>query len=92
MPKYVARLIATRPAERKLGTMKGTVCYMAPDFDAPLEECDACPFALDMQLRATPRDIEPGRHISSDTPLELVLGNAPQFGENHLPILASIDL
>jgi prevent-host-death family protein len=23
---------------RKLGTMKGTVLYMAPDFDAPLEE------------------------------------------------------
>ena len=23
---------------RELGTMKGTVLYMAPDFDAPLEE------------------------------------------------------
>ncbi len=23
---------------RKLGTMKGTVLYMAPDFDAPLED------------------------------------------------------
>jgi antitoxin (DNA-binding transcriptional repressor) of toxin-antitoxin stability system len=34
----VARLVAARPAERKLGTMKGTVRYMAPDFDAPLED------------------------------------------------------
>jgi uncharacterized protein DUF2281 len=23
---------------RKLGTLKGTVLYMAPDFDAPLED------------------------------------------------------
>ncbi len=39
--KPVARLIADRNPERpprKLGTMKGTVLYMAPDFDAPLEE------------------------------------------------------
>jgi antitoxin (DNA-binding transcriptional repressor) of toxin-antitoxin stability system len=34
----VAKLVAARPAERKLGTMKGTVRYMAPDFDAPLED------------------------------------------------------
>ena len=33
----VARLVATRPAERKLGTMRGTVRHMAADFDAPLE-------------------------------------------------------
>ena len=35
----VARLIpaAVRPP-RKLGTLKGTVKYMAPDFDAPLDE------------------------------------------------------
>ncbi|MBV8609682.1 MAG: DUF2281 domain-containing protein [Singulisphaera sp.] len=36
----VARLVATIPSRpiRKLGTLKGTVLYMAPDFDAPLEE------------------------------------------------------
>jgi antitoxin (DNA-binding transcriptional repressor) of toxin-antitoxin stability system len=38
----VARLTpATCAAERtprKLGTLKGTVLYMAPDFDAPLED------------------------------------------------------
>jgi antitoxin (DNA-binding transcriptional repressor) of toxin-antitoxin stability system len=37
----VARLIRTRPSERKtpqLGTLKGTVLYMAPDFDAPLDD------------------------------------------------------
>lgn len=34
----VARLVAARPAERKLGTMLGTVRQMAPDFDAPLED------------------------------------------------------
>jgi prevent-host-death family protein len=34
----VARLVATRPAERKLGTVRATVRYMAPDFDAPLED------------------------------------------------------
>jgi len=38
----VARLVPTpvipkKPA-RKLGTMKGSVLYMAPDFDAPLED------------------------------------------------------
>ena len=40
--KPIARLIPSPlPAsteKRKLGTMKGTVLYMAPDFDAPLEE------------------------------------------------------
>jgi len=36
----VARLIPTAPApaERRLGTLKGTVVYMAPDFDAPLDD------------------------------------------------------
>jgi antitoxin (DNA-binding transcriptional repressor) of toxin-antitoxin stability system len=38
----VARLIATKSqAQRKLrqsGTLRGTVLYMAPDFDAPLED------------------------------------------------------
>ena len=35
----VAKLIATpQLAERKLGTLKGTVLYMAPDFDAPLDD------------------------------------------------------
>ena len=37
----VARLIPTaRPTQktRRLGTLRGTVTYMAPDFDAPLDE------------------------------------------------------
>jgi antitoxin (DNA-binding transcriptional repressor) of toxin-antitoxin stability system len=34
----VAKLVAAPAAERKLGTLKGTVLYMAPDFDAPLED------------------------------------------------------
>ena len=35
----VARLIAaSAPPQRKLGTLKGTVTYMAGDFDAPLDE------------------------------------------------------
>lgn len=36
----VARLIATgtAPPLRMLGTMPGSVTYMAPDFDAPLDE------------------------------------------------------
>lgn len=38
----VARLVPAplipRMAHRQLGTMKGTVLYMAPDFDAPLED------------------------------------------------------
>jgi antitoxin (DNA-binding transcriptional repressor) of toxin-antitoxin stability system len=37
----VARLIAEgprAPPRRQLGTLKGTVRYMAPDFDAPLED------------------------------------------------------
>ncbi len=38
----VARLIGERPpaptGKRKLGTMKGSVTYMAPDFDAPLDD------------------------------------------------------
>jgi antitoxin (DNA-binding transcriptional repressor) of toxin-antitoxin stability system len=37
----VARLIRTTPPEWKtprLGTLKGTVLYMAPDFDAPLDD------------------------------------------------------
>jgi antitoxin (DNA-binding transcriptional repressor) of toxin-antitoxin stability system len=33
----VAKLVATgKPAERPLGTLRGTVLYMAADFDAPL--------------------------------------------------------
>jgi antitoxin (DNA-binding transcriptional repressor) of toxin-antitoxin stability system len=39
--RAVARLIRTAPTERKvpqLGTLKGTVPYMAPDFDAPLDD------------------------------------------------------
>lgn len=37
----VAKLIATPAASRKPrqpGTLRGTVLYMAPDFDAPLED------------------------------------------------------
>lgn len=38
----VARLVPTpetpKKPSRKLGTMKGSVLYMAPDFDAPLED------------------------------------------------------
>jgi antitoxin (DNA-binding transcriptional repressor) of toxin-antitoxin stability system len=34
----IARLIAIKPSQpvRKLGTLRGTVLSMAPDFDAPL--------------------------------------------------------
>ena len=42
----VARLVPTPPiprvARRQLGTMKGTVLSMAPDFDAPLEDFGEC--------------------------------------------------
>lgn len=37
----VARLVKSArqpPGKRRLGTMKGSVIYMAPDFDAPLED------------------------------------------------------
>ncbi len=37
----VARLTLATPAERKprvLGTLKGTVLHMAPDFDEPLDD------------------------------------------------------
>ena len=37
----LARLILAAPPERKprqLGTLKGTVLYMAPDFDEPLDD------------------------------------------------------
>ena len=37
----VARLIVEGPRQpplRQLGTLKGTVRYMAPDFDAPLDD------------------------------------------------------
>ena len=35
----VAKLVAAvKPAERPLGTLRGSVLYMAPDFDAPLED------------------------------------------------------
>lgn len=35
----VARLAATEPEPeiRRLGSLQGTVTYMAPDFDAPLD-------------------------------------------------------
>jgi antitoxin (DNA-binding transcriptional repressor) of toxin-antitoxin stability system len=39
--KPVGRLTGTeeKPApQRRLGTLKGTVLYMAPDFDAPLDD------------------------------------------------------
>jgi antitoxin (DNA-binding transcriptional repressor) of toxin-antitoxin stability system len=39
--KPVARLVAesqSRQQPRRLGTMKGTVLHIAPDFDAPLED------------------------------------------------------
>ncbi len=39
--KPVARLIGERKHDSpvpRLGTLRGTVLYMAPDFDAPLEE------------------------------------------------------
>ena len=35
----VARLISALPASpRKLGSLRGTVTYIAPDFDAPLDD------------------------------------------------------
>lgn len=37
----VAKLVATateRPKAPKLGTQRGSVLYMAPDFDAPLDD------------------------------------------------------
>ena len=36
----VARLVASPapPSARKLGSLRGTVLYMAPDFDAPLDD------------------------------------------------------
>jgi antitoxin (DNA-binding transcriptional repressor) of toxin-antitoxin stability system len=37
----VARIVAPTPSPRQArqpGTLKGTVLYMAPDFDAPLED------------------------------------------------------
>jgi prevent-host-death family protein len=39
--KPVARLVGEAKQERKprrLGTLKGSVLYMAPDFDAPLDD------------------------------------------------------
>ena len=38
--KPVATLVAEAAPKqpRKLGTLKGTVLYMAPDFDAPLDD------------------------------------------------------
>ena len=42
----VARLIPSpetpKTLPRQLGTMKGSVLYMAPDFDAPLEDFTEC--------------------------------------------------
>ena len=34
----VAKIVGVSRKERKLGTLKGTVLNMAPDFDAPLED------------------------------------------------------
>jgi antitoxin (DNA-binding transcriptional repressor) of toxin-antitoxin stability system len=37
----VTRLVKSAPqpsVKRRLGTMKGSVLYMAPDFDAPLDD------------------------------------------------------
>lgn len=35
----VARLVSATPVSaRKLGTLRGTVKYIAPDFDAPLDD------------------------------------------------------
>jgi len=36
----VARIVSTRSAQstRQLGSLRGTVLYMASDFDAPLEQ------------------------------------------------------
>ena len=39
--KPVARIVGAATPDRpppKLGTLKGSVLYMAPDFDAPLDE------------------------------------------------------
>lgn len=37
--RAVARIVpAAAAGDRQLGTLKGTVLYMAPDFDAPLED------------------------------------------------------
>lgn len=36
--KAVAKLVVPAVAERQLGTLKGTVLYMAEDFDDPLPE------------------------------------------------------
>ena len=39
--KPVARLVGegtAPPRPRQLGTLRGTVLYMAPDFDAPLDD------------------------------------------------------
>jgi len=36
--KPVATIVGAPRKERELGTLKGTVLYMAPDFDAPLED------------------------------------------------------
>ena len=42
----VARLVPTsdikKTSSRQLGTMKGTVLYMSPDFDAPMDEFKEC--------------------------------------------------
>jgi antitoxin (DNA-binding transcriptional repressor) of toxin-antitoxin stability system len=39
--RIVARLVPAQeepPQPRKFGSMRGTVLYLAPDFDAPLED------------------------------------------------------
>jgi prevent-host-death family protein len=36
--KPIAKITALKPARTKMGTGKGQVLYVAPDFDAPLED------------------------------------------------------
>jgi prevent-host-death family protein len=36
--RIVPTPVAVKKTARQLGTMKGSVLYMAPDFDAPLED------------------------------------------------------
>ena len=36
--KPIAKIVPLRPAQRKPGTAKGQIRFIAPDFDAPLED------------------------------------------------------
>ena len=66
----VAKLVAARPAERKLGTMRGTVRYMAPDFNGPIAD-----FSESGERPAGPPRPAPGLGKGS------VLYMAPDFDE-----------